>query len=234
MVGQKVGQTKGYVAERLFVDDYEVSNSPVQQVGEGLYQAGDIKYRDINGDGVINEFDIVPMGYPKNPEIQYGFGGSFGYKSFDISVFFQGQARYSFFLNARNMAPFVEVNEGGKGNRAMLNFIAENVWTETNRDVYAKWPRLSPDTSTSSTARGNNNNFVNSNYWMRTPYFLRLKSLEIGYTIPQVKGVTPRVYLSGSNLFTISNFKLWDPEMGGNGLSYPLQRVFNLGLQVNF
>ncbi len=235
MVGQKVGQTRGYVAERLFIDDNEVLNSPVQQVttGSGIYQAGDIKYRDINGDGVINEFDIVPMGYPKNPEIQYGFGGSFGYKSFDISAFFQGQARYSFFLNASAMAPFVEVTSGGqKGNRAMLNFIAESVWTETDRDVYAKWPRLSPDKG--STAYGNENNFVNSNYWMRTPYFLRLKSLEVGYTIPQFKGVIPRVYLSGTNLFTISNFKLWDPEMGGNGLSYPIQRVFNLGIQVNF
>jgi len=233
MVGQKVGQTKGYVAERLFIDDYEVNNSPLQQVGQGIYQAGDIKYRDINGDGVINEFDIVPMGYPKNPEIQYGFGGSFGYKSFDISAFFQGQARYSFFLNAKAMAPFVEVTSGGmKGNRAMLNFIAESVWTETNRDLYAKWPRLSPDITT--TAKGNNNNFVESNYWMRTPYFLRLKSVEMGYTFPLVKGVKPRIYASGTNLFTLSNFKLWDPEMGGNGLSYPIQRVFNLGIQVNF
>lgn len=173
------------------------------------------------------------MGYPANPEIQYGFGGSFGYKSFDISAFFQGQARYSFFLNASAMAPFVEVTSGGmKGNRAMLSFIADDVWTETNRDLYAKWPRLSPDKG--STAYGNENNFVNSNYWMRTPWFMRLKSVEIGYTISPVKGVIPRVYASGTNLFTFSNFKLWDPEMGGNGLSYPIQRVFNLGIQVNF
>lgn len=233
VVGQKVGQTRGYVAERLFIDEYEVSNAPVQQVGEGTYQAGDIKYRDVNGDGVINEFDIIPMGYPSTPEIQYGFGGSFGYKSFDISAFFQGQARYSFFLNAKNMAPFVEVSSGGmKGNRAMLNFIAEDVWTETNRNLYAKWPRLSPDVG--STAYGNNNNFVNSNYWMRTPYYIRLKSLELGYTIPSVRGVSSRVYASGINLFTISDFKLWDPEMSGNGLAYPLQRVINLGIQVNF
>ena len=198
VVGQKVGQSRGYVAERLFIDDNEVLNSPLQQVNNsgGNYQAGDIKYRDINGDGIINDFDIVPMGYPKTPEIQYGFGGSFGYKSFDISAFFQGQAKYSFFLNANSMAPFVEVTSGNrKGNRAMLNFIAESVWTETDRDVFAKWPRLSPDVG--SAAYGNNNNFVNSNYWMRTPWFLRLKSVEIGYTIPKVKGITPRVYASG-------------------------------------
>ena len=234
LVGQKVGQQRGYVAERLFIDDEEVKNSPLQEVATGGgYQAGDIKYRDINGDGIINSYDIVPMGYSSTPEIQYGLGGSFGYKGFDFSIFFQGSSRYSFFLNATNMAPFVEVTQGGKkGNRAMLNFIAESVWTETDRDVYAKWPRLSPDAG--STAIGNRNNFVRSNYWMRSLGFIRLKSLEIGYTAPEIRGVKPRVYASGTNLLTFSNFKLWDPEMGGNGLAYPLQRVFNVGLQLNF
>ena len=69
---------------------------------------------------------------------------------------------------------------------------------------------------------------------MRSASYIRLKSLEVGYSIPTIKGVTPRVYASGTNLFTLSNFKLWDPEMRGNGLSYPLQRVFNLGVQLNF
>lgn len=242
MIGQKVGQSRGYVAERLFIDDEEVRNSPPQQVSSagGDYQAGDIKYRDINNDGVIDAFDIVPMGYPSNPEIQYGFGGSFGYKAFDFSLFFQGSARYSFFLNARQMAPFVEVYSGGrKGNRAMLNFIANDVWTETNPDPYAGWPRLSPDrfinsNGTSLTAVGNNNNFVNSNYWLRTASYLRLKQLEAGYTFPDLRGLSIRLYASGTNLFTISDFKLWDPEMRGNGLRYPLQRVFNIGLQLNF
>ncbi len=235
VVGQKVGQSRGYVAERLFIDDNEVNNSPLQQVHSsgGEYQAGDIKYRDINGDGVINEFDIVPMGYPTNPEVQYGLGVSFGYKNFDISAFVQGESRYSFFMDARSMAPFVEVTSGGrKGNRAMLNFIAESLWTETDRDIYAKWPRLSPDVA--GAAIGNNNNFVKSNYWMRTAGYIRLKSVEMGYKIRDIRGVSPRVYASGTNLLTLSDFKLWDPEMRGNGLAYPLQRVFNLGVQINF
>lgn len=235
VVGRKVGQSTGYVAERLFIDDYEVSNSPLQQVhaNGGDYQAGDIKYRDINGDGVINEFDIVPMGYPTNPEIQYGLGASFGYKGFDISAFVQGESRYSFFLDARAMAPFVEVTSGGRrGNRALLNFIPESLWTETNRDVYAQWPRLSPDIV--GPAVGNNNNFVRSNYWMRTAGYIRLKSVEMGYKIRDIRGVSPRIYASGINLLTFSDFKNWDPEMRGNGLAYPLQRVFNLGMQINF
>lgn len=248
VIGQKVGQTRGYVAERLFIDDDEVANSPLQQVHRsgGDYQAGDIKYKDINGDGVINSFDVVPMGYPVNPEIQYGLGASFGYKNFDISAFVQGEARYSFFLNAITMAPFVEVFSGElkngqwtedgsktglKGNRAMLAFIQESLWTETDRDIYAKWPRLSAD---GSGIVGNNNNFVSSNYWMRTASYLRLKSVEMGYKIPDIRGVSPRVYASGTNLLTLSDFKLWDPEMRGNGLAYPLQRVFNIGVQINF
>ncbi len=235
VIGRKVGQSQGYVAERLFIDENEVLNSPVQMVaGSGTkYQAGDIKYRDINGDGMINEYDIVPIGYPGTPEIQYGIGGSFGFKNFDISAFFQGSSRYSFFMDANAMAPFVNVTSGGRrGNRAMLNFIKESLWTETDRDEYANWPRLSPDVG--NTGIGNSNNFVRSNYWMRSASFIRLKSVEMGYKFKDFRGVSPRVYASGTNLFTISDFKLWDPEMRGNGLAYPLQKVFNLGVQVNF
>lgn len=235
VIGRKVGQSQGYIAERLFIDDNEVANSPIQLVnGNNVkYQAGDIKYRDINGDGVINTYDIVPIGYPSSPEIQYGIGGSFGYKGFDISAFFQGSSRYSFFMDANAMAPFVDVTSGGKrGNRAMLNFIKESLWTETSRDEYASWPRLSPESG--SNAVGNSNNFVRSNYWMRSASFIRLKSVEMGYKFKDFRGVSARVYASGTNLFTISDFKLWDPEMRGNGLAYPLQKVFNLGVQVNF
>ena len=114
----------------------------------------------------------------------------------------------------------------------MLNFISESLWTETNNDLYAKWPRLSPDVGSASF--GNNNNFVRSNYWMRSASYIRLKSVELGYKIPAMKDISPRVYASGTNLFTLSDFKLWDPEMRGNGLRYPLQKVFNIGLQVNF
>jgi len=233
-IGQKIGQNRGYVAERLFIDDTEALNSPRQfgRVPGEHYGAGDVKYRDINGDDIISNLDRVPMGFSTNPEIQYGFGSSFGYKTIDFSLFFQGSARYSFMMSPNNYAPFIDVgNVGSLGNRAMLQLIADDHWSESNRDPYAAYPRLSTEAEF-----GNNNNFVPSNYWLRTVSYLRLKSVEFGYTVPEkiTKDLKVRIYGSGTNLLTISDFTDWDPEMRGNGLRYPIQRVFNLGVQVNF
>lgn len=93
-LGYPFAQTWGYVAERLFVDDEEVANSPSQKFGDIPVAAGDIKYRDINGDGQITEADKIPIGFPTTPEINYGFGGTIGYKNFDLSLFFQGSAPF--------------------------------------------------------------------------------------------------------------------------------------------
>ncbi len=225
-VGMSLGQTYGYVAERLFVDDREVYNSPTQEFSPTYpTAAGDIKYKDINGDGIISSLDKVPIGYPYTPEIIYGFGASFGWKGFDISAFFQGSARSSFWIDPSEVAPFIG------GQRALLADIANSVWTEDNRNVYAFWPRLSEG--------ANENNTQTSTWFMRDGSFLRLKSAELGYTLPnkvskQIGIETARIYLSGTNLLTFSKFKLWDPEMKGNGLGYPIQRVFNIGVQINF
>lgn len=231
-VGQKLSQKYGLIAERLFIDEQDVLNSPRQQFGD--YMAGDIKYKDINNDGLIDNQDEVPIGYPTTPEIIYGFGISAGYKDFDFSCFFQGSARSSFWIDPEAITPFVnsiDKNIGKIGNNAVMKFIEEDHWSETDPNAYALWPRLS------SYAVGNNNK--RSTWWMRNGNFLRLKSAEVGYTLPaqaanKIKMANLRVYLSGSNLFCLSNFKLWDPEMGGNGLGYPVQRVFNVGLQVSF
>ncbi|GHT68982.1 SusC/RagA family TonB-linked outer membrane protein [Bacteroidia bacterium] len=99
--GRSAGVRWGYVAERLFVDDAEVAKSPSQLSLGSIPQGGDIKYRDINGDGVINMNDRIAMGFPTTPEMQYGFGLSGGYKKFDASFFFQGNARVSFFIDPR-------------------------------------------------------------------------------------------------------------------------------------
>lgn len=225
--GQKISQTWGFIAERLFVDENDVENSPRQQYGE--YAAGDIKYKDINGDDIIDERDKVPIGYPTTPEITYGFGVSTGFKNFDFSVFFQGQGRNSFYINTGAISPFVNSLDGKRGNNAVLKFIEESHWNEENQNIYASWPRLSP--------KSLSNNNQNSTWWLRNGSFLRLKSLELGYTFPKyvskklsLDGL--RMYFSGTNLLTFSNFKEWDIEQRGNGMGYPNQRVLSLGLYV--
>lgn len=223
--GQKLNQIYGYIAERLFIDDADVNNSPQQALGS-TYKAGDIKYKDINKDGVIDDNDIVPIGFPTVPEIIYGTGFSMGYKAFDISCFFQGSARSSFIIKAGDITPFVN-----KGQRGLLQYIADDHWSENNRDIYAFWPRLS------EYAIANNN--VNSTHWLRDGSFIRLKSAEIGFTLPEKLSRKMRLdmlrfYVSGTNLLHWSRFKMWDPEMAGDGLGYPLQRVINLGINVNF
>ncbi|MFA7492522.1 MAG: TonB-dependent receptor [Proteiniphilum sp.] len=226
-VGTKLNQHRGYIAERFFIDEEDVNNSPKQELG-GRYGAGDIKYKDINGDGVINSDDIVPIGYPSVPEVIWGSGFSMGYKGFDLSAFFQGSARSSFFINASDISPFVRNNSGERG---LLKYIADDHWSETNRNIYAFWPRLA-DIAVP-------NNVVSSTHWLRDGSFVRLKSAEFGYTLPdrftkKINVSMFRVYVSGTNLFHWSKFKMWDPEMGSNGLGYPVQRVFNLGVNINF
>jgi len=221
-IGQPINQVWGYVAERLFVDQAEVNNSPVQTFGQ--YSGGDIKYRDINQDGKISSLDRVPIGNPTVPEITYGLGLSAGYKNFDISCFFQGSANSSFWINTSETAPFYNQQQ-------LLKAYADSYWSETNRDVYALWPRLS------ETLNGNN---TQTNTWfMQDGDFLRLKQAEVGYSLSQnmldkLKMEKVRFYVTGSNLFVLSKFKLWDPELAGKGLEYPNQRVINVGVNVSF
>jgi hypothetical protein len=226
--GYNINQKWGLIAERLFVDENEVANSPKQFSGE--YMAGDIKYKDVNGDGVVNGNDMVPMGFPTVPEIQYGFGLSTGYKNVDFSFFFQGNARVSLFINATanssnteaGIAPFVN-------RRNALPIIARDYWSETNPNPHAFWPRLSTNTL--------DNNTQQSSWWLRDASFLRLKTLEVGYNLPGFDKIglkASRIYFSGENLFVISSFKLWDPEMGAHGLKYPPNKRFNIGIQLSF
>jgi TonB-linked SusC/RagA family outer membrane protein len=224
-IGSSLSQGWGYIAERLFIDQKEVANSPTQFNDQGLL-AGDIKYRDINGDGYITTDDQVAIGFPQQPEIIYGFGSSMRYKKFDFSFYFQGSARSSFFIDPNKIQPFYQA---GGSQTNLLKVISESHWSEDNRDIYAFWPRL-------STWRVSSNN-VKSTWWMRNGNFLRLKNIDMGYNVGKVKrlGLTGgRVYFSATNLFALSNFKLWDVEMGGNGLAYPIQSVYSLGVEVNF
>ena len=225
--GTYINQSRGYIAERLFVDDKEAANSPTQIFSSSPPPiGGDIKYRDVNGDGTIDQHDQVPIGLPTTPEVIYGFGFSAGYKNFDLSTFFQGLARESFFIDpsSAGTAPFVN-------NAQLLQAYANNHWTEANQNLYALYPRLSPVDIV--------NNEQSSTWWMRNGNFLRLKSVEIGYTVPKrwIRSLyfdNVRFYLNTLNPYVWSKFKLWDPEMGGNGLAYPIQKVYNFGVNVNF
>ena len=231
-IGYSTGQQWGYVAERLFIDQADIDNSPTQTFGD--YKPGDIKYKDINGDGQITSADQVPIGYPKSPEINYGFGLSMGYKGFDFSFFFQGLGRESFWIDYNKTAPFINQDDDWDdyiGVNQLLQVIADNHWSVSNRDPYAFWPRLSTEKV--------NNNSQRSTWFMRDGSFLRLKSLEIGYTLPKkwLKKLgmdTVRIYYSGTNLLCFSKFDLWDPEMAEDGLGYPIQRVNNIGINFSF
>lgn len=114
------------------------------------------------------------------------------------------------------LQPFGSIKE----NKNVQKFISDDRWSPNNQNIMAKYPRL--------TIENSENNSVASSYWLRNGSFLKLKNAEIGYTHKNM-----RIYLRGSNLLTLSSFKLWDPEQGGgNGLKYPTQRVFNIGFQM--
>ena len=234
--GQYINRNYGYIAERLFVDDVEAKNSPSQIFSSNgvAPQGGDIKYRDLNGDGKIDGADQTFIGFPTIPRIVYGYGLSGGYKNFDLSAFFQGQAQVSFFIDPSRTSPFIQSPDAAyaSGNTQLLKAFADDHWSEENQNLYAQYPRLGVNGAQIE------NNRQNSTWWMRDGSFMRLKSLEIGYTLPQriaqkMKMTKCRIYFNGLNLYTWSPFKLWDPEIGGNGFAYPIQKVFNVGLNVN-
>lgn len=213
-VGHPINSMLGLDAQRLFIDQAEIDQHAQQQLG-GFVMPGDIMYRDVNGDGFINSDDRVRMGYPTVPEITFGFGPSVQYKNFDFSFLLQGVARTSFFIGGFH--PF-----GTSSIRNVLDWIAEDHWSQENQDIFASYPRLSK--------LENPNNTANSSYWLRDGSFVKLRNLEIGYQYNKYA----RIYMTGYNLLTFSRFDKWDPEMGGgSGLSYPTQRKVTIGVQLS-
>lgn len=227
-------QPFGLIALGLFKSQEEIDNSPVQNFGE--YRVGDIKYQDVNGDGTIDEQDMVAIGYTNLPEITYGFGATAQWKNWDVNVFFQGVAHNSFFVGGSSISsPF---SSGNIERSAINDDVYGKVWMSTNTEEQnnnAIYPRLS-----TSGGAGIANNSKTSTWWLRNGSFMRLKNFEIGYTMPKdlmsktfIKSL--RFYLSGTNLLTFSSFKLWDPEKGNSdGSGYPLNRVVTIGFNANF
>lgn len=229
--GHRVDQARGLIALGLFKDYDDIRNSPKQEFGD--VQPGDIKYKDVNGDGVVNDGDKVAIGATTKPNLIYGMGISAQWKGLDVNVHFQGAGKSTFFLDGSSVYAF---SSGTWGN--ILNDLVEDRWIDatisgdpSTENPDASYPRLSYG--------GNNNNYRASTFWLRNGSYLRLKTLEIGYTLP--KSVVNKLHFSnirfffiGTNLLTFSGFKLWDPELLiSNGEKYPLARTFTLGLSVN-
>lgn len=228
----RVNQAKGLIALGLFKDYDDIRNSPKQEFG--TVQPGDIKYKDVNGDGVVNDGDKVATGATTKPNMIYGFGISASWKGLDVNVHFQGAGKTSFFIEGATVHAF----SAGEWGNILSDVANSNRWidheisgTMATENPNASYPRLSYG--------GNSNNYRQSTFWLRNGSYLRLKTLELGYSIPKplvnkIRFNNIRLFLRGSNLLTFSSFKLWDPELGSStGTEYPLAKSLTLGLSVN-
>ena len=230
--GHDISQAVGYIAEGLFRDEQEIANSPVQG---GDLMPGDIRYRDVNDDGVVDVEDAVHIGFPTTPRLIYGFNGFVNYKGLEFSFAFQGSGQRGFFINPAAMSPFAN-------NHALLTAIYKDHWSTDNMSERPLWPRLSTkniiehnpqeDASSDKETRM-------STYFLRECRFLRCTSLELAYNLPKqwsrklaLKNL--KVFVRANNPFIISNFDLWDVELGNNGFNYPIQKTYSVGLNVNF
>ncbi|WP_308992398.1 TonB-dependent receptor [Mariniflexile litorale] len=197
----------------------------------GQIMPGDIRYRDLNEDGKIDSYDQKEIGQGDVPALTYGFGVTVECKGLDISLFFQGQNEADRIINGGGIRPF----DGG-GGTTNLYAIAEDRWTPENDNSNVFYPRL----SFGDTGIGQNNNSQTSTWWLRDIDFLRLKTAEIGYSFPEKFsskfGIeNTRIYMRGTNLFTLSKFDLWDPELNtSNGATYPNISVISFGFNVLF
>lgn len=234
--GHRVNQARGLIALGLFKDYEEIRN----WANQGDVMPGDIKYKDVNGDGNINWEDEVAIGATTKPNLTYGFGVSAKWKGFDVNVHFQGVGKSSYFINGSSVWMFTNVNSEdntawgnilsamASGNRWISHEISGTMDTE---DPNADYPRLSYG--------GNGNNYRNSTFWLRDGSYLRLKTLDVGYSLPsnvvrKIHCNSVRFFFIGTNLLTWSKFDLWDPEMGSSdGKKYPLNRSFSLGVSIN-
>ncbi len=217
--GKPLGHMTGYIADGLFKDQADIDASADQSLFGSVVMPGDIKYRDVDGDGRITADDQVMLSpYGRLPRIQYGIGVSVTWKKFDVSVFFNGSAKRKIMLTDQGAGiyPFC-ANDSNDHN--LMQWIADGHWSEGKDNSNVVYPRLGIlDTQIS-------NNQQPSSFWMKDAGFLRFKTLEIGYSFPYC-----RVYLSADNLFVWSPFKYWDPELNSN--SYPMSRMVNIGVQV--
>ena len=230
--GHEISQQVGYIAEGLFRDQAEIDNSPRQG---GDVMPGDIRYRDLNNDGVIDVNDATYIGFPTTPRVIYGFSGFFNLKNWELSINFQGSGKRGFFMDPMQIGPFYE-------DRAMLKAIYEDHWSESNMKERPFWPRLSTQAISTHNPQEDWDANVEtrlSTYFMRECRFLRCTAIEVGYNLPRsiqdkLRMQTMKFYARVNNPFLISDFKVWDVELGSSGFNYPIQRTVSLGLNISF
>jgi TonB-linked SusC/RagA family outer membrane protein len=226
-IGQSISQRFGYISQGFFESDEQIQNSAKQS---GDVRPGDLRYKDLNGDGVINTNDQTGIGYGSVPRIVYGLNFSGGYKGFDISLFFQGTALVDFnYSGGFGTTPFSQGASYGN----MYTTINDR-WTPENPNPNAFYPRLSTNQDATT-------NYLTSTHWIQRADYLRLKQAEIGYTFNDNSFLDRyaiqklRMFISGNNLFTLTPWKHWDPELGdGRGAVYPNISVYNVGVRFNF
>lgn len=234
--GRRVGQFFGFLFDGFYNSWEEINalDRPVSSWNGNRLQPGDMRYVDVNKDGKIDMYDMVPIGYSPTPEIIYGFSAGFSWRGFDCSALFQGASHVSIKYFGRALWPFINAHNSAK------TLILER-WTQERyeRGEPISFPRLSM-----SPSRDTDNNYQDSNFWIRNADYLRLKNVEIGYTFRKgqlkVLGLESlRLYVSGTNLFTWTDVIDLDPEAPSKGgateiNTYPLQKIYNVGINIQF
>lgn len=218
-IGGRVNQAWGLEAIGFFKDDADIANSPSQNFD--VCKPGDFKYKDQNGDNVINEDDVVKMGYDTSiPELNYSLNLGFRYKDFGLNVMFQGAGMYTAYLGTTGVwTPMV-------GGANLSKEYYDNCWDMNSNPTY---PRL--------TSRTNNNNYRANDVWYKNVNFLKLRNCEVYYYLPErwiskVKMSQCKIFAKGENLMTLSNLKVMDPECIGT--NYPTLMGVNLGVSLKF
>lgn len=235
-VGYQSGINRGLIALGLFKDEADIENSPQQNLGS-VVLPGDIKYKDVNGDGVVDDGDVVPLEYSNTPQIQYGLGTEFNYKNWNLSVLFEGTARMKYFVGGSGYYPFANEDTGN-----ILTMVADpnNRWISaeisgdpSTENPNAKFPRL--------TYGNNSNNNRASTFWLRDGSYLRLKNVTLAYTtqnqlFKKIGIQSTTLSLIGENLWLWDKGdKIFDPtQASSNGAKYPIQRVITLQCNLKF
>jgi TonB-linked SusC/RagA family outer membrane protein len=231
--GTNVNGRWGWIAEGLFKDEEEIIDH-ARQFGEEypgqVSKVGDIKYKDLNGDYLIDDNDRCLIGQGDVPKIYYGFGADLQVGDFSIGALFAGTGIADRMLSGDAIYPFSDTN----GITNLYDNITDRWSAENPTDDNVFYPRLRYGRT------DNENNIKASTWWQKDVSFLRLKQVTLAYNLP--KSIldksflkSARVYVMGTNLLTFTNFKLWDPELNtNNGTSYPNSSTVSVGLNVSF